>query len=491
MINPDVVFVVLAGIVLLGFALDAMFDRIRITSVLPLMLVGIALVQFGVVTPSALAALDAFIPYISALTIAFILFSVGLEIRAGELYRVLGRATAFTFVVQTTTGIAISLIAYATFHWDILLCFVFGFGLSGPSSVAVPVLVRLVKVGPALKTTLLYESVVSDLLQLLVPLLLLGFYRTGTVSAPGVVGTLVWQVLGSALAGIAAGIVWLWILQYFRDASRGYTWTLTITLILATYGLSDLAGLSAPITIFVFGMVLGNSLLLDRDHPQPNILTESRADHYLHRVRTTLHLDTLTLDITHIEEVQREVAFFASTFFFVYLGILFEASQLTLVMIIAMVAATIVMLIFRYAFLPLVHPYLDPDPAVAAAERGIVGFNISRGLAAAVIATIPLSEGIVIPGFLDAMFLGILFSNVASTIGIFLLYRPRRSATVPPAAVVEAGGPTAADTDAEHPASAAGVTPPGTSRASSGPCSPGTRWRASRRAPGSAAARRE
>lgn len=435
-INPDLVFVLLAGVVLLGFILDATFDRFRITSVLPLMLIGIALVQFGVVTPGGLGVLDEFIPYVSAITIAFILFAVGLEIRARELFRVLGRANAFTFAVQTLTGVALSFLAFAVFHWDLLLCFVFGFGLSGPSSVAVPVLVRVTRVSGPLKTTLLYESVVSDLLQLLVPLILLGIYRTGSFSGPGIAASLVWQVVGSAGAGVAAGIFWLWLLDYFRTFARGYTWTLTITLVLATYGLADLAGLSSPITIFVFGIVLGNSILLDRFQPHADLIDESRVVHYLYRVRMLLRLRTGTLDIAHIEQVQREVSFFASAFFFVYLGLLFEVSEVSVSIVVAMVVAAVAMLVFRYLCIPLLQPYLDSDPAIARSERGIIAFNISRGLAAAVIATIPLSYGIVIPGFLDAMFFGILFSNIISTIGIFLLYRrPADAAPLEPLGV--------------------------------------------------------
>ena len=439
MINPDLVFVLLAGIVVLGFILDAMFDRFRITSVLPLMVIGIALVQFGVVGSPTLRILDEFTPYVSAITIAFILFAVGLEIRAHELYRVLGRANAFTFGVQTTTGIVLSLVAFAAFRWDLLLCFVFGFGLSGPSSVAVPVLVRVTKVGGALKTTLLYESVASDLLQLLVPLILLGIYQTGTVSAPQLAAMLSWRILGSAGAGVAAGILWLYLLDYFRDVAQGYTWTLTITLVLATYGLADLAGLSAAITIFVFGVVLGNSLLLDRSRPIDPQFVFSRPREYLYRFRAFLHLRTGTLDISHIEQVQREVAFFASAFFFVYLGILFEASEVSVLIVVVLAGAALLMLGLRYLFLPLLDEYLDLDPVLAQTEKGIVAFNISRGLAAAVIATIPLSEGIVIPGFLDAMFFGILFSNVLSTIGIFLLYR--RQPVAPEAPLDLALGP--------------------------------------------------
>ena len=422
-ITPDEVFVLLAGIVLLGFILDAMFDRFRVTSVLPLMLIGIALVQFGIVNSKDLGILDAFIPYVSALTIAFILFAVGLEIRANELFRVLWRANAFLFAVQTTTGVAISLLAYVTFHWPLLLSFVFGFGLSGPSSVAVPILVRVTKVGESLKTTLLYESVVSDLLQLLVPLILVGIYQVGTPSLTVVAETLSWQILGSVGAGIAAGIFWLWLLDYFRHVAQGYTWTLTITLVLATYGLADFVGLSAAIAIFVFGIVLGNSLLLDRLHPHSDLDIEPRSTYVFHKIRMFLHLRTGTLDIAHIEQVQREVSFFASAFFFVYLGLLFEVSAVSLVIIVVMILAWVLMLGLRFLFVPILNPYLNPDPAIAQSEKGIITFNISRGLAAAVIATIPISYGIVIPGFLDAMFFGILFSNIISTVGIFLLYR--------------------------------------------------------------------
>ncbi|MGI0054186.1 MAG: cation:proton antiporter [Thermoplasmata archaeon] len=451
MLNSDEVFVILAGVVVLGFVLDALFDKIRITSVLPLMLIGIALVQFGVVSQGNLGELQGFIPYVSALTIAFILFSVGLEIRAGELYRVLGRATAYTFAVQTASGVAISLIALVAFHWNVLLCFVFGFGLSGPSSVAVPLLVRVTKVGASLKTALLFESVVSDLLQLLVPLSLIGIYQTGSLSVAGVGESLMLQIVGAAGAGILAAILWLWFLGYFRDLAEGYTWTLTITIVLATYGLADLAGLSAAITIFVFGVVLGNSLLLDRSGPRPSYVNYSHAGHALHRVRRFLRLQTTSIDIAHIEQVQREVAFFASTFFFVYLGLLFDASQATWTIVVATLLAAVLMLLLRFAFLPLLHPYLDSDPTVARTERGIVGYNISRGLAAAVIATIPFSDHIpnsTIPGFLDAMFFGILFSNIISTAGIYWLYHTRPSgptAGVGPPTVTSAGplAPTA------------------------------------------------
>ncbi len=427
MINADLALLLLAGIAFTGFVLDALFERIRISSILPLLLLGVVLVRVGLVPPDTLALLDSVIPFVVALTIAFILFSVGLEIRLADLYRVVGRATGYTLVVQTATGVALSLLAYVAFHWELLICFVFGFGLSGPSSVAVPVLVRTARMPADLKTTLLFESVLSDVLQLIVPLTLVGLLVSGNFAPVRLGETLALTIFGSAGAGILLGLAWLYVLDRIRDFASGYNWTLTITMVLATYGLADIAGLSAAITIFVFGLTIGNALLFDaekrgataRPLAAPGILARS-----LERVRATLGLSTSTLDIEQIQQVHKEVAFFASSFFFVYLGVLFHTSSLDPVLVGVTIAIAFVMLGVRYLLLPLLAAYMDTEPAARRSQRALVAFNISRGLAAAVIATIPLSYGLVIPGFLDAMFLAILFSTVVSTIGIFVYYHP-------------------------------------------------------------------
>ncbi len=454
MTSPDIVFVLLAGIAFTGFLLDALFDRIRISSILPLMLVGIVLVEVGLVPARELAVLTSFIPYVSGLTIAFILFAVGLEIRFGELARVFGRATLFTLSLQSATAVALALIVFATFHWNFLFALVLGFGLSGPSTVAVPTLLRVARVGEGLRTTLLFEAVASDVLQLLAPLLLIGIYETGHYSIPSLGESLLWSVVGSAVAGIVAGVLWLWILDRLRDFTAGYTWTLTITIVLATYGLSDLIGFTPAITIFVFGLMLGNSMLLDADRTAVVTWRTSALRRFLYSLRLRFRLSTGGLDIRHIQQVQKEVSFFAASFFFVYLGLLFQIHGVTLLVLVVPIALAGTMLGLRAAFVPLLRGYFSSDPKAARRERTITSFNISRGLSAAVVATLPLGLGIVVPHFLDLMFLGILFSSVLSTIGIFTMYAPeeRRPARgggpgeapePPPAAPEPAVPPTA------------------------------------------------
>jgi NhaP-type Na+/H+ or K+/H+ antiporter len=355
-ISADAVLLLLAGIAFLGYVLDALFDRIRISSILPLMLIGVLLVGLGVVQPGDVHELDLAIPYVSALTVAFILFSVGLEIRFAELTRVVGRATVYTLVAQTTTGVAISLLAFYAIHWDLLISFVFGFGLSGPSSIAVPRLLQVVRVPEALRTSMLYESVVSDVLQLLVPITLVGILVSGHATASEIAASLAWTTVGSVAVGLAAGLFWLFVLDRLKNYTKGYTWTLSITMVLATYGFADVVGMSAAITIFVFGVLLGNALLFDATRPASSPTPASGARAALRRLRRTLGLSTGGLDVAHIQQVQVEVAFFASSFFFVFIGLLFTTNGLSAVLIAVPLAAAAIMLFFRLLSGPILGP---------------------------------------------------------------------------------------------------------------------------------------
>jgi NhaP-type Na+/H+ or K+/H+ antiporter len=437
MITPDIVFLLLSGIALTGFVLDALFHRLRITSVLPLMLVGVILTQSRAVPPVALALLRTLIPYVSALTIAFILFSVGLEIRFAQLSQVFRRATLFTIAVQVSSGLALSALATYLFGWNVLLGLTFGFALSGPSSIAVPTLVRATGMGESLGTTLLFESVLTDVLQLVLPLTLLTLYVSGHFSTVTLASSLVWLLLGSSAAGLAAGVFWLWILHRLREVARGYTWTLTISMVLATYAIADEMHLSAAITTFVFGLTIGNAIVIDFAKAWQQKRPWTTTSRLVAGTLRILRISPDALDVPRIQQVHKEVAFFASTFFFVYIGLLFEAPNLSFLVVVVPILAALFMVVPRLAALPVLEPYLAKDARARRSERALIAFDVPRGLASTVIATVPAALGLTIPGFLDAMFFAVLFSNVVSTAGVFLFYRGRPVSPVP--------RPTAAD----------------------------------------------
>lgn len=416
MLNVDVLFAFLAGIVFLGFILNALFDRLRIASVVPLMLIGLLIGPvFRVVSTGPGSTIAQLTPYVTALAVSFILFDVGLNMRFSRLRRVIVTATKFTFSLEIATGLVVALGAFLAMHfafgWSLAESLIFGFALSGPSAVIVPTLMKLVKMSDDMKTTLLYESISTDLLELLVPIMLLQIIVSSSAGLGAVIGGALASIVLGALFGFVSAVVWLWVLNRFSKVSRNYSWMLTIAMVLATYGIASLLGLSGAITIFVFGLIFGN---LGSMRPKGTIAHEPTfAERYL----------SMPYDIEHVREYQREIVFFTSTFFFVYIGMLFGASQLNATIVVMALLLTLVFVLMRILFAPMLKRYMRGS-TVHSPEGSVVHYNVARGLSPAIVATLPLAYGIVIPSFLDAIFLVILVSNIAATVGIFAFYKP-------------------------------------------------------------------
>ncbi|MCL4404466.1 hypothetical protein M1583_00555, partial [Candidatus Marsarchaeota archaeon] len=129
--------------------------------------------------------------------------------------------------------------------------------------------------------------------------------------------------------------------------------------------------------------------------------------------------------IDHIKDYQKEIVFFTSTFFFVYIGMLFTFSGVYLDFIVFAIMITFVIMLVRFIGSGLLKQYLSNDKKESVIQRNFISYNVARGLSPAIVATLPLTYGIVIPGFLDSVFLVILITNIASTAGIFMAYRKK------------------------------------------------------------------
>jgi len=110
-----------------------------------------------------------------------------------------------------------------------------------------------------------------------------------------------------------------------------------------------------------------------------------------------------------------ELAFFVRTFFFVYIGLIFTVGRLGLsgfVLTLLIFGAIVFARFLATQFL--VWVYRDRKP-----ERMILWLMTARGLAAAVLAPLPMAEGI--PGteaFVNISLLILLFTNLLTTAGV-------------------------------------------------------------------------
>jgi cell volume regulation protein A len=412
-ISVNIAFMFLAGIVFLGFIVTALFNKFKTTSVLPLMIIGLIVGPLlKLVNSGPGSAISQLSPYVTALTVSFVLFDVGINIDYDTLKRVLPRATGFMTLVVLVSAFAAAVVAYYAFGWGLLGSLVFGFAIAGPSSIIVPTLVKSVKLPRDLKTSLLYEGIATDSFQLIIPIILLGIMASGSINAAGAASTLVTTVLSSIALGFISALFWIYILGRFREQSREYSWMLTIAMVIATYGIAQEFGMNGAVTIFVFGVSFANMGIV-------SAMGKGR--------RKFMGLAGLIQkqDIDHIKRYQREITFFASSFFFVYIGMLFEitgSSNLLYITAIG-IAVAIVLLVIRALFAGLLGKFMNRAKKLEYSfEKRIVAANVGRGLSPAIVATLPFTMGIVLPGFLDEVFMVILLTNIVSTIGIFMIY---------------------------------------------------------------------
>ena len=412
MLEVALVFIFFAAVAFLGFIINALFYKFKISKVLPLMLIGVLVgpvFNFINVGPGSLASF--LTPYIAAIAIAFILFDVGLNMEAGKLKSVFARATLFTITLETATGVGAAIFAYYIFGWTFLEAFIFGFAVAGPSSIVVPSLMSVVKAKLDLKTVLTYESVASDLLQLIVPLILIGLILSPINNFSGVAYFTFTLIFGSILLAVASALFWLYIMNRYRQQSRGYTWMLTVSMIVATYGIAEVLNLEGAITVFVFGIAFATIGGID------NIKRGSLLNANVFKKFTLLG------GVKHIKNYQREIVFVTNTFFFVYVGMLLNLSGITPYLVLAAIAITMGMVLLRFAFSPMIKKYYDSDPASKKAESLLVYFDVARGISPIIIAVVLITDGISIPGLLTMIFLIVLFTNIVSTIGIWIAYR--------------------------------------------------------------------
>ncbi|MEM3781823.1 MAG: cation:proton antiporter [Candidatus Micrarchaeaceae archaeon] len=406
MIGVTVLFVLFAGIVFLGYVLTELFYKIKVAVVLPLMLIGLALGPlFHVVSTSSSSTVIVLVPYITALAVAFILFDVGLRIRLKDLN--LAYALRFTFLLSLATGTLLGIAIFLATHLGVLLSFAAGFGLAGPSSVVIPAILRKTRINKSLKATLSFESVVVDSVTLIVPIILIEVLALRSVSIGALVSMFEGFFIGSLIIGVVSAFFWVFILKAFKEHSEEYSWMLTISMVIATYGISQALGANGAITVFVFGVMLAN---------MPEMSAWLKA--YTTGIKYVL---------AHVFRYQREVTFFVSTFLFVYIGLLFQISVQDYLLALVAIGITALVFYTRTLFLPLIKDLIKNKerngPDMLAAR-----YSVARGLSPVIVATLPLAFGVYAPpSFVGVLFLSILFTNALTTIGMYRLAKAQET----------------------------------------------------------------
>jgi len=371
----------------------SLFVRTKIPDVLWLFIIGLLLGPvFGVVTPEKFGAVG---PVFTTITLVFILFESGIDQRLEPLINSLSgtaKITTYNFIGSLLVASAI-----AFFYTDLglLRSLVLGSIVGGTSSAVVTTLARQFPMTERSSTILVLESAFSDVFTLAVPLTLLTAYKIGRFDVASVTGQMFAAFILAAMLGIAGAFLWSVLLNRMRTLQN--TVFTTPAFVFIIYGFVEILNYSGPIAALAFGITLGNIDVLG-----PPIM------------KNVISRKPISLT-DHERAFFSEAVFLLRTFFFVYIGISVRFQDGWMFALGA--AITGALFLARIFIVRLSVPRDTPlkDAAFMAAM-------IPKGLGAAVLASLPIQQGI--PGgeiIQSVVFSIILCTTLLTTLLTFLV----------------------------------------------------------------------
>ena len=392
-----IAFLVAALIIILGFLGEEFFNRTSIPDSILLLLFGVLLGPiFQLFAHEELLAIT---PYFAALALIIILFDGGLNMDIREAVKNSPRA-----LVLGISGWILNVLVTAAFckvllGWRLLNGLLLGSIIGGGSSIIVIALIRKLKVTEKIETVLSLESILTDVLCTVGAFTAINILLQDLSEEAVSTGIDLYAALGSVgiafgvgiLVGLGFGVGWLVILERIKGKPNAYM--LTLAMLFLTFVVATNLGGNGALSALFFGLIIGNSRHIAR----------------LMKFRTTVSIDN------SVRDFHSQISFLIRSFFFVFTGLLFSFSSFT---------SVIIGLILSFTFLGI--RFIVVKMATFKSELHDYGTLMTvmfpRGLAAAVLASIPLTSGV--PDsqvFPEIAFIVILTTIVVCTIGVAVL----------------------------------------------------------------------
>jgi cell volume regulation protein A len=389
--EPLGILTLLGVTIVLGYVGSLIFKKTRVPDVVWLLLFGLLVGPiFGFVDRDAFITAS---PLLGAIALLIILFDAGLHMNLYQIMKKISRSIIIAFLGILLSTIGVALISTLLFNFDITRGLILGIIVGGTSSAVVISIVDPLLIKDGIKTILKLESIITDPVIIVLAIALMQI-AVATAQPTMLFSSLVSMYSVAIVIGFIIGIVWLVILDKIKG--KGFDYMLTLAIAFLLYVLVESIGGSGSISALVFGLVLGNSIVLSR---MLRFEKRYRVDHLL-------------------KEFQAEIAFFIRSFFFVYLGLI---ATINFTYVYYGILITLVIIVMRFVVVELGTYKM----AITKIEKNVMISMIPRGLAAAVLAQLPLSLGI--EGgeiFLNVSFVVILLTVLGTTILTRICYKP-------------------------------------------------------------------
>ncbi len=389
-----------AGVVIfLGVAGEAFFKKTGIPDVAFLMILGVIIGPvFGIISAEAVIQV---VPYFAALALIIIMFDGGLNLDIKHVVKTAHYSVTLAIIGFILSVIIISVATHYVLEWTWLESILLASIVGGSSSAIVFGLVRNIRISEETKSILSFESAVTDILATIIAFILFEAVLAGHFDLQTLQETIGRAVVVGLVLGFGVGIPWMYISTKLGNAQHAYMLTLSILFVL--FFLANSFGESGALTALVFGLMIGNKRHLSR---------------ILRFKVPRIEMD----DPTH-----NQLTFLVRSFFFVFVGLMATFGQIEYM--IFGIVITVAVFVGRASVVKAVL-----TKRFSRLDKSVTNSMIPRGLAAAVLATYPITMGLPnAEAYPQMIFFIILSSVIITTIGL------GKAKKIPPPDSVEGG----------------------------------------------------
>ena len=389
-----------AGVVIfLGVAGEAFFKKTGIPDVAFLMILGVIIGPvFGIISAEAVIQV---VPYFAALALIIIMFDGGLNLDIKHVVKTAHFSVTLAIIGFILSVMIISVATHYVLEWTWLESILLASIVGGSSSAIVFGLVRNIRISEETKSILSFESAVTDILATIIAFILFEAVLAGHFDLQTLQETIGRAVVVGLVLGFGVGIPWMYISTKLGNAQHAYMLTLSILFVL--FFLANSFGESGALTALVFGLMIGNKRHLSR---------------ILRFKVPRIEMD----DPTH-----NQLTFLVRSFFFVFVGLMATFGQIEYM--IFGIVITVAVFVGRAGVVKAVL-----TKRFSRLDKSVTNSMIPRGLAAAVLATYPITMGLPnAEAYPQMIFFIILSSVIITTIGL------GKSKKIPPPDSIQGG----------------------------------------------------
>jgi len=391
------IIVIIGALIFLSHLFAGIFSRTKIPDVLLLIIIGLCLGPFfGVVNPQHFGVVG---PVFTTITLIIILFEGGLDLHFHVLRKILRRLFALAMVSFTLTMVVVGAVTYLLTNFSPIISFMLGAIVASTSPAVIVPMVRQLKMQKEARTILTLESAVSDVLSIIIALAFLEAHKLGALHFDAIAGHMISSFFFSALFGILGAFIWSIVLNKIRTIQNSIFTTPTFVFVI--YGMVELLEYSGAIASLTFGVTIGNIELFK-----------------LPLLKRYIPHSPIALNETE-KVFFSEIVFLLKTFFFIYIGLSIQLMNIGWLLF-GMVL-TLLIFVVRIPVVRLIVP-----KSTTMTDATMMAVLVPKGLAAAVLASLPLREGIVGGEMIqNVTYAVVLFSIILTSLLIILLERTK------------------------------------------------------------------